>query len=140
MITLVVGFLVFHIIEKSILIHCSQEHECEVHHHPQVGIASALALSGHSFLDGVGIELGFQVDNKVGIAIAIAVLAHDFSDGLNTVGLMLANKNTTRRAVMLLLDAAAPTLGALPTFLFHTSNAGPVLYLCFSPASYFISV
>src|SRR5665213_3164793 len=51
MLALVVGFLLFHIIEKSILLHHSQEEEYGAHKHPQVGIASALALSGHSFLD-----------------------------------------------------------------------------------------
>src|SRR4051812_31403221 len=98
MVALVVGFLLFHIIEKSILIHHQHEGEYEDHHHPDVGIASALALSGHSFLDGVGIGLGFQVNTTVGIAVAIAVLAHDFSDGLNTVGLMLAHQNRTPKA------------------------------------------
>lgn len=132
MIALVIGFLVFHIIEKSILLHHSQEHEYELHHHPQVGIASALALSGHSFLDGVGIGLGFQVDPKVGIAVAIAVLAHDFSDGLNTVGLMLANDNNRRRSLaLLLLDATAPILGALSTQFIHIPDAGLTMYLGF---------
>jgi zinc transporter ZupT len=132
MIALVVGFLLFHIIEKTILIHHEQEDEYEPHHHPHVGIASALALSGHSFLDGVGIGLGFQVDAKVGVAVAIAVLAHDFSDGLNTVGLMLAHQNHKSRAIaLLLLDAVAPILGALSTLLIHVSPNALVLYLGF---------
>jgi zinc transporter ZupT len=132
MIALVAGFLVFHIVEKSILIHHTQESEYEVHHHPHVGIASALALSGHSFLDGVGIGLGFQAGNAVGIAVAIAVIAHDFTDGLNTVNLMLLNKNRDRRAFMfLLLDAIAPVLGVLSTLLFTVSGFGLILYLGF---------
>lgn len=132
MIALVGGFLVFHIIEKSILIHHSQEQDYEVHHHPDVGLASALALSGHSFLDGVGIGLGFQAGESVGIAVAIAVIAHDFTDGLNTVNLMLVNRNRSRRAmVLLLVDAVAPILGALSTVLFTVSDAGLVIYLGF---------
>ncbi len=132
MIALVCGFLAFHIIEKSILIHHTQEDEYEVHHHPHVGVASALALSGHSFLDGVGIGLGFQASNTVGVAVAIAVIAHDFTDGLNTVNLMLLNHNHSRRAFyFLLLDALAPVLGALSTLLFSISDAGLVLYLGF---------
>ena len=132
MVALVLGFLVFHIIEKSILLHHSQEDEYTPHHHPQVGLASALALSGHSFLDGVGIGLGFQVNSSVGIAVAIAVIAHDFSDGLNTVSLMLMNKNRPPRALlMLIVDALAPVLGALSTLLVHVSDAGLLLYLGF---------
>lgn len=132
MVALVCGFLLFHIIEKSLLIHHSQEAEYELHHHPQVGVASALALSGHSFLDGVGIGLGFQAGSAVGIAVAIAVIAHDFTDGLNTVNLMLVNKNKSPRAfVFLLVDALAPVLGAVSTLLFSLSANGLTLYLGF---------
>ncbi len=132
MVALVLGFLVFHIIEKSILLHNSQETEYPEHHHPYVGMMSALALSGHSFLDGVGIGLGFQVGNAVGLAVAIAVIAHDFSDGLNTVSLMLVNKNTLKKSFKLLLvDAVAPVLGALSTLAIHVSDRGLLLYLGF---------
>lgn len=132
MLALVIGFLVFHIIEKAILIHHSQEHEYEIHRHPQVGMASALALSGHSFLDGLGIGLGFQAGNAVGIAVAIAVIAHDFSDGLNTVTLMLVNNNSRRKAfAMLLVDSLAPVAGAVVGTLVHISDAGLTLYLGF---------
>lgn len=132
MVALVCGFLLFHTVEKSILIHHSQEQEYEVHHHPQVGLASALALSGHSFLDGLGIGLGFQAGAGVGIAVAVAVIAHDFSDGLNTVMLMLVNKGGRRKAVgMLVVDALAPVLGALVGTIVHISDGGLTLYLGF---------
>ena len=132
MIALVTGFLLFHIIEKSILIHHSQEAEYEVHHHPQVGWISALALAGHSFLDGLGIGLGFQAGTEVGIAVTIAVIAHDFSDGLNTVTLMLINRNSRKKAFgMLLLDAIAPVLGAIVGTLVHVGSGALTLYLGF---------
>lgn len=132
MLALIAGFLLFHIIEKSILIHHSQEGEYEMHHHPTVGIASAVALSMHSFLDGVGIGLGFQAGTAVGVVVAIAVIAHDFTDGLNTVNLMLMNHSRRQRAVMLLLlDALAPVLGVLSTRLVHISDADLIVYLGF---------
>lgn len=132
MIALAAGFLVFHIIEKTMLIHHAHETEYGKHHHPQVGILSALALSGHSFLDGVGIGIGFQVNSTVGVAVAIAVIGHDFADGLNTVSLMLSHKNNTRKAVVLLLvDAIAPLLGVVSTLFFHLSEAQLVIYLGF---------
>lgn len=132
MVTLVVGFLLFHTLEKSILIHHSQEEEYELHHHPDVGVASALALIGHSFLDGVGIGLGFQAGNTVGIAVAIAVIAHDFTDGLNTVNLLLLNKHLPKRAFLFLLgDAFAPVLGVASTLLFTISDKALPIYLGF---------
>ena len=132
MVALVVGFLVFHISEKLLLMHHGEEDQYGKHHHPQVGVLSALALSGHSFLDGVGIGLGFQINTTVGIAVAIAVIGHDFADGLNTVNLMLANKNKNSKAVkLLILDAIAPVLGVLSTRLFHLSTTNLVIYLGF---------
>ena len=132
MVALLGGFLAFHIIEKSILIHHGQESDYGAHKHPQVGVVSALALMGHSFLDGVGIGLAFQVDAKIGVAVAIAVIAHDFTDGINTASLMLLNRNTSKRTkLFLLMDAAAPILGALSTMLFQVSDTGLLLYLCF---------
>ena len=132
MLGLVAGFLLFHIIEKAILIHHVQEEEYESHRHPHVGLASAMALVGHSLLDGVGIGLGFQAGTAVGIAVAIAVIAHDFTDGLNTVSLMLMSNNSSRRTrILLVCDAVAPVVGVLLTFLFHASTAGLTLYLGF---------
>jgi len=132
MIALALGFLLFHILEKTILIHHSHEDEYTDHKHPHVGIASALALAGHSFMDGVGIGLAFQVNSTVGLLIAIAVIAHDFTDGMNTVTLMLTNKNSTKKARwFLLLDALTPVLGAFSTLFFRLPESFLVLYLGF---------
>jgi ZIP family zinc transporter len=132
MIALVCGFLLFHVVEKSILIHSNNESDYETHHHPHVGVASALALIGHSFLDGVAIGLGFHAGTAVGITVAIAVIAHDFTDGLNTVNLLLLNKNRPKRALAFLIgDAAAPVLGALSTFLFTIPDKNLAYYLSF---------
>lgn len=132
MVALVLGFLVFHIIEKSILLHNAHEEEYGAHRHPHVGTASALALSGHSFIDGIGIGLAFQVSNSVGLLVAIAVIAHDFTDGMNTVGLVLFHKNTVQKAKwFLLLDALTPILGAASTMLFSVPEKFLLLYLGF---------
>jgi ZIP family zinc transporter len=132
MIALVVGFMLFHIVEKLIVIHHGHEEDYADHKHPHVGILSALALTGHSFMDGVGIGLGFQVSPSVGLIVAIAVIAHDFTDGMNTVILMLTNKNTEKKAKMfLLLDALAPVAGVISTLFFHLPESFLVLYLGF---------
>ncbi len=132
MIAIALGFLIFHIFEKSILIHHSHEDEYADHKHPHIGVASALALAGHSFMDGVGIGLGFQVSSSVGLLIAVAVIAHDFTDGMNTIGLMLTHKNGVQKARwFLLLDAIAPVLGAISTLFFSLPVSFLVLYLGF---------
>lgn len=132
LVALVTGFIVFHILEKAILIHHSHEAEYADHKHPSVGLFGAFGLSFHSYLDGVGIGVGFHVSPAVGILIAIAVIAHDFSDGLNTVALMLAHKNTTRKTIfLLLLDAVTPVIGVASTYVFRFPESWLVLYLGF---------
>jgi zinc transporter ZupT len=132
MIGLVIGFLTFHILEKLLLIHYSQEESYKSHKHPSIGILSASALSAHPFLDGLGIGLAFQVSPSVGMVVAMAVIAHDFSDGLNTVSLMMLQQNTFRRTVIfLVIDAAAPLLGAASTLFFTLSETALLLYLGF---------
>lgn len=132
MVALVIGFLIFHILEKLLLIHHAQEEEYGEHKHPTVGILSALALSGHSFLDGVGIGLGFQISPQIGILITVAVISHGFSDGLNTVTLALVNKNTTKKAfLLLLLNAVAPILGFVASGFLSLPENILVIYLGF---------
>lgn len=132
MVSLVAGFLFFHSLEKFVLIHHAHEADYAQHRHPHVGVVSAFALVGHSLLDGVAIGLAFQASPAVGLSVAVAVIAHDFCDGLNTVGLMLAHRNTTRRSLaMLVLDAAAPVLGAASTLFFTVPPSALILYLGF---------
>lgn len=131
-IMIVFGFLAFHIIEKSLVIHHSHEEEYADHKHPTIGLVGASGLSFHSFLDGIGIGLGFQINTHIGLLIALAVIAHDFSDGLNTVTFMLTHKNKAKKAYgMLFLDAITPILGVLSTFLFRIPGNILVMYLGF---------
>lgn len=130
MIALIGAFLLFHVAEKTILIHHSHETHYGPHTHPHVGKFQALALAGHSFLDGAAIGLGFQVNMATGILVAVAVIAHDFSDGLNTVSLMLRHKNTNKQALwFLFFDSLAPVLGGLSTLLFTLPNKALIIYL-----------
>ncbi len=132
MIALVAGFMLFHVGEKFLLIHHSHEDQYEHHRHPSVGIFSALALSAHSFLDGVGIALGFQISTEAGIVMAVAILAHKFADGINTVSLMLSHNNTEGRTkYFLYLNALAPVLGGIATLFFTFSPFALLVYLGF---------
>ncbi|MBW8757992.1 MAG: ZIP family metal transporter [Burkholderiales bacterium] len=132
MVALVVGFLLFHGLEKFVLVHPAQENHYSHHHHPHVGLASAAVLAAHSCMDGVAIGIGWQVSPMVGLTVALAVIAHDFSDGLNTVSLMLRHRNSTRRAIaMLVVDALAPLLGVLLTQAFTIPPFQLMVYLGF---------
>lgn len=113
MLTLLGGFMAIFLLEKLTIIHGEKTHGAPGHHHT-VGLAGAIGLSFHSFLDGLAIGVGFQAGTQVGFIVLAAVIAHDFADGLNTVTFMLAARSSRWRTVALLvLDALAPVAGAL---------------------------
>lgn len=132
MAALVAGFLLFHSVEKVILIRHGGGCAHGGHRHPQVGTLSALALSGHSLLDGVSIGLGFQVSREIGLVVALAVVAHDFVDGMNTVVVLLAGGNGDRRTLpYLLLNSLVPALGMACALFFRLPPHWLLLYLGF---------
>jgi ZIP family zinc transporter len=111
-----VGFVLYMILDRTVAPHGHKGERTE--RLWQRGALGAASLCLHSFLDGFAIGLAFQVSNSVGAVIAAAVLAHDFSDGINTVGVVLNRRGGDRAAlVWLLIDAAAPVVGAASTLL-----------------------
>jgi len=122
------GFLLYLFLDRVILLGHSHGHEAEHAHEEEAGVEArgavrAASLSIHSFLDGVGIGLAFQVNAAVGLVVAAAVLAHDFSDGINTVNVVVRYGGEYKRALKwLVVDAAAPVVGVLATFLFSVSE------------------
>ena len=128
------GFFAYLIIDRLILLH-PHTHQDHAHAHggaapPARGAFGALTLAAHSFLDGVAIGAGFQASPAVGAIVTAAVVTHDFSDGINTVAFILRGGGKVRQALpWLLLDAAAPVLGAASTLLFRIpeSSIGLVL-------------
>ncbi len=120
------GFLAYLFLDRVLLIH-DHTHEdgdsLSVGAGESRGAVRAASLSLHSFLDGVGIGLAFQVSPVVGGVVAVAVLAHDFSDGINTGNVVVRHGGQFKKALRwLVVDALAPVLGVLVTFLFTISQ------------------
>jgi len=118
------GFVAYMFLDRLFIAHCREGEESggclNKNHRGRLGAGS---LSFHSFLDGAAIGLAFKVSAAAGLVVTAAVLVHDFSDGVNTVGLILKAGGRKREALgWLSLDAAAPVLGVVSTFLFSVSE------------------
>jgi zinc transporter ZupT len=121
------GFFTYLFLDRILLLGHTHGHEAESAHAHQEGESRgalrAASLSVHSFLDGVGIGLAFQVNTAVGLVVAAAVLAHDFSDGINTVNVVVRQGGEYKRALRwLLVDAVAPVAGVIATMFFSVSQ------------------
>jgi len=120
---ILLSFMLFHFIDKLVSIHGhSHDEDCEQRENVS-GKFAVIGLIIHSFLDGVGIGVGFLISSKLGILVATVVVLHDFSDGLNTVTLLLRNSYKDKTAfVFLVLDALAPIAGVLITQMIQPSE------------------
>ena len=119
--TVAFGFVFFVFLDRVFIGHRFAEDNCEIEkHRSELGAGS---LSLHSFLDGIAVGFAFQVSTAVGLVMTVAILTHAFSDGINTVGLILNGGGTRRKAFKwLLIDAAAPAIGVLSSFLYKPSG------------------
>jgi zinc transporter ZupT len=147
-----VGFVAYMIVDRLFFPHqhihegdhC--ENEAHPHEHAYTEVTTAAAavpavssgrgalgagsLSIHSFLDGIGIGLAFQVSPAVGLIVAAAVLAHDFSDGINTVSMIIRNGGDRRLALKWLsIDAIAPIVGIIVAGFIHVPEGSLGLLL-----------
>jgi len=108
-----VGFAGFFLAERLLVLH-HRDDEQQAHAHARVGAFGAAGLAAHSFVDGLGIGLAFDISTATGVLVFLAVISHDFADGLNTVGFVLRQSGDRRAAVRwLAIDAVAPLVGAI---------------------------
>jgi ZIP family zinc transporter len=132
MLAMTVGFLLFHLFEKFVPVHEASEKEYGPHRHPRLGVARAVALSGHSFLDGLSIGVAFQVSTAVGTAVGLAVIGHRFADGFDTTTFMLFHKNNlTHIKRWLGVVVLMPIAGGLASLTFTLSQSALAIYLGF---------
>jgi zinc and cadmium transporter len=113
--TLLVGIMVFFVLEKLVLLrHCHTD-ECHVH-------ASAAPLilfsdAFHNFIDGAIIATAVLTSVPLGINTAIAVAAHEIPQEVGDVAILLASGYSRRRALILnVLSGASSVLGAVLAF------------------------
>lgn len=112
------GFLGFYAIDKLTTLHVGHETATELDHdasdHQHVGVAGAVGMGIHSFLDGIALAAGLAVGGGIAVVIAAVVIIHRFSDGIGVVSFLLAGHVPLRIAYRWLgLVAIAPVAGVL---------------------------
>jgi zinc transporter, ZIP family len=129
----VVGFLIFYLVERLLVLHACPEGDCTNEVHQQVGRLGSIGLIVHSTLDGAAIGAASLVNWRTGLLVALAVIAHDMSDGLNTILLVTHGEPVRRRdVVFLVMDAIAPVVGGLVALAVLPPPAALAVFLAFA--------
>jgi zinc and cadmium transporter len=128
--TLLIGIMIFFLLEKFVLWrHCHVE-VCEGHEEPQGhahvtdshrdAASARLILFGdgfHNILDGVLIAAAFMTDLHLGVVTALAVIVHEIPQEVGDLAILLHGGMSRGRALMLnLVTSLASVVGGVIAF------------------------
>lgn len=134
----IIGFLVFLLIEKVLhWRHCHEE-KCEVH---QFTWLSLIGDAIHNFIDGMIIAASFITGVPTGIAVTIAVVAHEIPQEIGDFAVLLYGGFSKKKALAYnFLVALTSLLGVLAVFVFSSAIQGFGDYLLPFAAGGFIYI
>jgi zinc and cadmium transporter len=114
--TLLLGILLFFVLEKLVLWRHCHTHDCEVHDGAVLPVVIGDAF--HNFVDGAVIAAAVITSVPLGISTAVAVAAHEIPQEVGDFAILLHAGYSRRQALMLnVLSAAASALGAVAAFV-----------------------
>ena len=113
----IVGVLIFFVLEKFLHWHHHGEDEGEEGIHP-VGRLMLFSDGMHNFIDGIILGVSFMVSAPVGIATAIAIVLHEIPQEVGDFAVLLHSGYEKKRALWLnFLSALCAVLGVLLAFI-----------------------
>jgi zinc and cadmium transporter len=137
--TLLVGILLFFLLEKLVLWRHCHTHDCEVH-----DSSGQLVLVGdafHNFVDGAVIAAAVITSVPLGVTTAVAVAAHEIPQEVGDFAVLLHGGYSRRRALALnALSAMAGGVGAVAAFLLLDTLPGVLPYMLVLAAASFLYV
>ncbi len=117
-ILVVVGILVFFVIEKFIHWHHHGEDKDKEHIHP-VGKLILFTDGFHNFIDGAIIGASFLISLPVGIATTVAVILHEIPQEIGDFAVLIHAGYVKKKALLFnFLSALASVLGLIVVFIF----------------------
>jgi zinc and cadmium transporter len=114
--TLLLGILVFFVLEKLVLWRHCHTHDCEVHDGAVLPVLVGDAF--HNFVDGAVIAAAVMTSVPLGVSTAVAVAAHEIPQEVGDFAILLHAGYSRGRALMLnVMSATASAAGAVAAFL-----------------------
>ena len=121
-----IGFFLFYLIEKLLVLHTHEAKELEGSHTGSSLVVGGMAAD--NVIDGIGIAVAYAIDPLLAVALTVAIVAHEIPQGAASA-ILLRRANYTTSAILgvLLLAGAMYPLGAgIASFLPSEWN-GPTL-------------
>jgi zinc and cadmium transporter len=137
--TVLVGIILFFLLEKLFIWRHCHDRECEVH--STVGPLILFGDAFHNFVDGVVIAMTFLVSNPLGVATALAVIAHEIPQEIGDFGILLDSGYSRQRAFLYNVLSSISTLpGAIIAYFYLKETKATVPYILALSAASFIYI
>jgi len=132
-IAILIGILVFFLLEKSLWKHCHQR-ECPIHTFAYLNL---LGDGIHNFIDGVVIAASFLVSIPLGAATTLAVIAHEIPQEIGDFGILVYGGLSKVRALSYnFLSAIIAIFGATIMYFFSPSLPSLAYLLAFAAGGF----
>lgn len=145
--TVLIGILVFFLLEKMVLWRHCHEHDCEAHtptDHQREKAAGTLVLIGdaiHNLVDGILIGAAFITDIHLGVVTSLAVAAHEIPQEVGDFAILLNSGFERGKAFLFnVLASMATVIGAVIAYFSLQDAQMVVPYILAIAASSFIYI
>lgn len=97
--TVLVGILIFFLLEKTVILHHCHDENCDVH---SVATPSILLFGDafHNLIDGVVIAASFLTSVPVGIVVGVSVIAHEIPQEVGDFAIFINSGFTKKKAMI----------------------------------------
>jgi zinc and cadmium transporter len=137
--TLLVGIMLFFVLEKLVLWRHCHTHDCEVHDGAVLPVLVGDAF--HNFVDGAVVAAAVITSVPLGISTAVAVAAHEIPQEVGDFAILLRSGCSRGRAFTLnLLSALGGVLGAVSMLAMSQWLPGALPYVLSFAAGSFLYV
>ena len=127
---LVLGFVLFLLIEKGLIYYHCHEENCQVHQSVKLIL---LGDAVHNFLDGAAIAASFMVSPAVGVLTTVAIIIHEIPQEIGDVSILLHVGYSRAKAILYNMATAgmgiAGGLAAYYAFSYFSASLPYVLAL-----------
>jgi len=139
-ILIIIGIIIFFIIEKFLHWHHHGEDKEQTHIHP-VGKLILFTDGFHNLIDGIIIGASFLISIPIGIATTIAVVLHEIPQEIGDFAVLLHAGYTKKRAILFnFLSALMAILGLVLALIFSNITETFILWILPIAAGGFIYI
>ena len=138
LIFVLVGFILFFVIEKVLHWRHCHKGKCDVHTFHYMNLVGDAI---HNFIDGLIVAASFVVSIELGLTTSVAIAAHEIPQEIGDFGVLIYGGFKKKKALILNFAAALTiVLGGIVGYLISTSIETAVAYLLPFAAGGFIYI